>query len=211
MRDFELLVAELANDASAIEPAPHPFLLSLKLIGIAGVYLTIALALSGVRSDWVRAFGQPWFVAEIVALLMIFITASLSAALLSFPDLHQKRGLVFAPLWVFALFMIVVSLAWIADDPPAALPEHSFQCTSCIILVALLPTGWTFYTLRKLASTHHQWAGSVALLSAFSVGALWLRLQELNDSIVHVVEWHYLPILAFCLVGLWMGRWLLKW
>jgi hypothetical protein len=51
-------------------------------------------------------------------------------------------------------------------------------------------------------STHYRLAGSVALLSAFSVGALWLRLHEANDSIVHVIEWHYLPILAIGIAGL---------
>jgi hypothetical protein len=49
------------------------------------------------------------------------------------------------------------------------------------------------------------------VLSAFSVGALWLRLHELNDSISHVVTWHYLPMLAAGAIGLWLGRRLLKW
>jgi hypothetical protein len=65
--------------------------------------------------------------------------------------------------------------------------------------------------MRKYASTHSYWAGSIALLFAFSVGALWLRLHEINDSILHVVEWHYLPMLGFGLAGLWLGKTLLKW
>lgn len=211
MKDFEQLVAKLTDDASIVKPAPHPYLLSLRLIGAATMYLVVALAVSGVRPDWARAVGQPWFVTEIVALFMVFITASLSAALISFPDLHQKRRLVLAPLWMFAVFLVVILLAWLGENPLVALPEHSYQCTSCIFLVALLPAGWTFFTMRKLASTHYRWAGSIAILSAFSVGALWLRLQEVNDSIVHVVEWHYLPMLAFGVVGLWVGKWLLKW
>ena len=211
MKDFDLLIAQLADDAPMIEPAPHPYLLSLKWIGAATLYLAISLAVSGVRPDWRQAFGHPWFVAEVVTLLMLFIATSLSAALLSFPDLHQKRAMVFFPLWLFGLFLVVLSFAWSADNPPAALPEHSFQCTLCIFFVALLPTGWTFYAMRKFASTHYQWAGSIAILSAFSVGALWLRLQEVNDSIVHVIEWHYVPMLAIGVVGLWLGKWLLKW
>jgi len=65
--------------------------------------------------------------------------------------------------------------------------------------------------MRKYASTHYRLAGSVALLSAFSVGAMWLRLHEVNDSIAHVIEWHYLPMLAIGLIGLWLGRVVLKW
>jgi hypothetical protein len=185
--------------------------LSLKLIGAATVYLAVSLAISGFRPDWIQAFGQPWFIAEIVTLFMIFVTASLSTALLSFPDLYQKRGLVFLPLVMFALFLVVMLFAWCAQSPAVLLPAHTIECTSCIVLIALLPTAWTFYLMRNYASTHAGWAGGVAVLAAFSVGALWLRLQESNDSLVHVFEWHYLPMLAFSVIGLWMGRWALKW
>ncbi len=211
MKDFDQLIAQLADDAPTIKPAPHPYSLSLKWIGAATLYIAVSLTVSGVRPDWRQAFTQPWFVAEVATLLVLFIATSLSAALLSFPDLHQKRTLAFAPLWILGLFLVLMLLSWSADNPPAALPEHSFQCTLCIILVALLPTGWTFYAMRNFASTHYRWAGSIAILSAFSVGALWLRLQEVNDSIVHVIEWHYLPMLAVGVVGLWLGKWLLKW
>ncbi|MDD5249810.1 MAG: DUF1109 domain-containing protein [Rhodocyclaceae bacterium] len=210
-KDLEQLVAELAAEAARVAPAPHPYRLGLQLIGAAAAYLAAALALSGVRADWAQALAQPWFVAEIAALLLLCVTTSCSAALLAFPDLHQKRALAFAPLWAFALFLLVMLCAWRADSPPAPLPAHSFECTLSITLLALLPAAWTFRWLRRCASTHQRWAGSVAVLSAFSVGALWLRLHEVNDSIVHVVAWHYLPLLAFAVVGLWSGRRLLKW
>lgn len=211
MKDIEQLVAELAHDAAVVQPAQHPYVLGLKWIGAAAVYLAVALAVSGLRPDLAHALQQPWYIAEVVALLLIFIATSFSAALLAFPDLHQKRKLAFAPVAMFALFLLVLLLAWHADNPPAPLPEHSFQCTISIILVSLLPMVWTLYAMRKFASTHYHLAGAIALLSAFSVGALWLRLHEVNDSIVHVVEWHYLPMLACGLVGLGLGRLLLKW
>lgn len=212
MKDIEQLVAELAHDAAAaVQPAPHPYVLSLKWIGAAAVYLAVSLAVSGLRPDLAHALQQPWYIAEVVALLLIFIATSFSAALLAFPDLHQKRKLAFAPVAMFALFLLVLLFAWHADNPPAPLPEHSFQCTISIILVSLLPMVWTLYAMRKFASTHYHLAGAIALLSAFSVGALWLRLHEVNDSIVHVVEWHYLPMLAVGLIGLWLGKLLLKW
>jgi len=211
MKDFEQLVAELADGAARVKPAPHPYQLSLKWIGAGAVYLGITLAVTGLRFDLARAFAHPLFIAEIVALLLIFIATSLSAALLAFPDLHQKRGFAFTPAVMFLLFLLVILFAWHADNPPAPLPVHSFECTFSITLVSLLPAVWTFYAMRKYASTYYYWAGSIALLSAFSVGALWLRLHEVNDSILHVVEWHYLPMIAASILGLWLGKVLLKW
>lgn len=211
MANIDDLVAELAQLAGAVKPAPHPYRLSLQWTGAAVVYLALSLALSGVRPDLAEKLHDIGFAAEIVSLLAVFIVTSLSAALLAFPDLYQKRYLAFAPILPFTLFLVVMLLAWQADSPPAPLPVHSFECTVGITLMALLPAAWTFYSMRKYASTHYRLAGSVALLSAFSVGALWLRLHEANDSVVHVLEWHYLPMLAIGLLGLWLGKVLLKW
>jgi hypothetical protein len=77
--------------------------------------------------------------------------------------------------------------------------------------MTLLPSAWTFFSMRQFASTHYRVAGSVVLLSAFSVGALWLRLHEQTDSIIHLIEWHYLPMIAVGLIGLLLGKMLLRW
>ena len=148
---------------------------------------------------------------KIVVLFAIFIATSFSAALLSFPDLHQMRRVAFTPALMFALFLLIIFFSWSSDNLPAAPPSHTYECTICIILIALLPAAWTFFEMRKNASTHYCLAGGIALLSALSIGALWLRLYELNDSIAHVIQWHYLPMIGFGIVGMWLGKVILKW
>lgn len=209
--DIDRLIENLADEAVVVKPAPHPVKLSMRWLGAAAVYLAIALAFGGVRPDLIQQLHEPWFVAELVTLIGITIATSFSAALLAFPDLHQRRRWVALPAWLFGQFIVVIYCAWRVDHPPAPLPEHTFECTLSIALLMLLPAIWTFYMLRRFASTHYRLAGSIALLFAFSVGALWLRLYEINDSINHVIQWHYLPMLGIGLLGLWLGRVLLKW
>ncbi|BAN36397.1 hypothetical protein SCD_n02596 [Sulfuricella denitrificans skB26] len=211
MVNIEELVESLARDAAPVKPAPHPFMLSLRWVAGAVVYLVASLWISGLRPDLMQKLDEPWFVAELASLVLIFIATSLSAAVLVFPDLHQMRKAAWAPVGLFAIFVIVLFFSWRADVPPAPLPMHSFECTVSITLFALLPAAWTFFSMRQFASTHSRWAGSVALLFAFSVGALWLLLHELNNSIIHVIQWHYLPMLGIGLVGWWLGRRFLKW
>ena len=211
MEDIEALIARLAQDTAAMQPAPHPFVLSLKWMGWAAAYLLLSFMFSGHRPDLMSKLHEPLFFAEIAALVGIFVATTLSASLLSFPDMHQMPKLVLAPAIAFALFVLVLFLAWQAENPLTPLPVHSFECTVSITLFSLFPAGWTFYAMRKFASTHYRWAGGIALLSAFSIGALWLRLHEINDSIMHVVEWHYLPMIFFGMSGLWIGKKLLKW
>lgn len=211
MGNIDELIDKLAQDSATVKPAHHPYMLSLEWMGWAVAYLIVALMLSGVRPDLATKLHEPWFVAEIAALACIFVATSLSASLLSFPDIHQLRRLAFAPVITFALFVAVMFLAWQADNPPAPLPMHNFRCTMGITLLSLLPAAWMFYVMRKFASTHYHLAGCCALLFAFSIGAIWLRLYEANNSIMHVIEWHYLPMIAFGMAGLWLGRVILKW
>lgn len=211
MADIQDLIENLAEDAVAVKPVPHPFMLGAKWMGMDVVYFAVSLAVTGLRPDWAAAFHNPWFAAEIAALLLVLIATVLSSALLSFPDMHQMKRMAYAPLAAFLLFALVLFFAWRADNPPAPLPVHSYQCTLSILLMTLLPALWTFYFMRHHASTHCGASGSVALLSAFSAGALWLRLYEVNDSIAHVIEWHYLPMLAIGMLGMHLGRRILKW
>lgn len=209
MENIEQLVDALSKEASAIKRAPHPFVLCLKWLGGALAYLAIALAVSGVRPDLLMQ--QPLFVAEIAVLIGLLAATALSAALLAFPDLYQKRMLATAPVWLSALLAAVMSFAWLADEPPAPLPVHSFECTLSILACSLLPCAGIFHVMRRYAGTHPRHSGIVAVLFAFSTGALWLRLYEINDSIIHVIEWHYLPMIFTGWLGWKIGRHLLRW
>ena len=211
MENIDELIDKLARDAAPVKPAHHPFMLSIEWMVAAMLYLAAAMMISGVRHDLLLKLHDPWFAGEIAALTSVFISTSLSAALLSYPDLHQKHRLAFAPVVSFAIFILVMLFAWHADSPPAPLPVHSFECTLSITLLSVLPAVWIFFVMRKFASTHSHWAGGIAFLFAFSIGALWLRLYEQNDSITHVIEWHYLPMIIFGLIGMWLGKALLKW
>jgi len=211
MNNIEQLIAGLSKDAQAVKPAPRPWLLGLKWIAVAAAYIIAALAISGLRPDWALQLHKPWFAAEVALLLGILISTAYSAAILSFPDLHQQRRAAFAPVWIFALFALVLLFSWLADNPPSPLPVHSFECTISIFIFSLLPSAGIFYAMRQFASTHLRLSGIVAVLFAFSTGALWLRLHEQTDSIVHLAEWHYLPMIAVAGLGWLLGKVLLKW
>lgn len=211
MDNIEQLVVSLSKDVAALKPAAHPLRLGLKWIAVALAYLLVALLISGVRADWMLQLHKSWFLIEVASLFGILISTAFSAAILSFPDLHRHSRSALTPVWAFALFVLVMGFSWVSDDPPAPLPLHSFQCTLSILSLSLLPSVAIFYAMRQFASTHLRLAGIVAVLFAFSTGALWLRLHEQTDSIIHLVEWHYLPMIAVAVSGWWLGKRLLRW
>lgn len=211
MEKIDQLVASLSRRAAPVKPAAHPLRLGLRWLLLAFAYLLVSLLISGVRADLLHQLQQPLFAAEVILLLVLLVSTAFSAAVLSFPDLHQQPRIAYAPAAVMALFVLIMLLAWHNDNPPAPLPQHSFECTLSILLLSFLPSVAIFYAVSRFASTHQRASGSMAMLFAFSIGALWLRLYEATDSIIHLIEWHYLPMLAVGVAGLWLGRVLLKW
>ena len=213
MDNIENLVLSLSKEAGQVQPAPQPLLLSLKWIACALAYIIIALMVSGSRPDLLQQLQQPLFVAELIVLFGLLVTAALSTAVLAFPDLHQQRAQAFFPLWMIMLLVLVLAIAWLTHThtPKPALHTHSVQCTLALLLFSLLPSVAIFYAVRRLACTRPQQAGSMALLFAFSTGALWLRLYEANDSISHIIGWHYLPMIGVGVFGWAIGKSLLKW
>lgn len=211
MANTEELIKALAQDGAPVKPASHPFVQCAKWMAGGAVYAALSVMYLGLRPDIMLKLHSPLFVAELGLLAGIIVATLLSAALLAFPDMHQKRGVAFAPVLALVLFVLAIFLAWHADSPPSALPEHNVECLLCIASLALLPAAWMLYSMRKFASTHPYLAGGIALLCAFSIGALALRLSEQTDSMVHVVQWHYLPMIGVGIVGLWLGRVFLKW
>jgi len=99
-------------------------------------------------------------------------------------------------------------------DVRMVMPEisaHGMECALCIASVALVPSGLVFGLLRKGTTVRQLQAGSFAVLAASAIGGLTLRLAEANDSILHLVQWHYVPTLLFAGLGAMLGKYLLKW
>jgi len=211
MDRIDELADALANEATPVSRAPRPLWLASLWFGAVALYLLLALLLAGLRPDWALKLGDLHFLAELATLTAVLAASSYSAALLAYPDLHQQRRPALPLLLAAGLFLVALSLSWLDDSPPAPLPLHSIECSLLIAFFALLPALGLMLALRRFASTHPGLAGGASLLFAFTGGALWLRLFELNDSIPHVLLWHYLPLLAAGLLGVWLGRLLLKW
>jgi len=120
------------------------------------------------------------------------------------------------PYAVFTLLVAMVGFQlMMPTDTLMVMPEevgaHPMECTICIASVALIPSALIFSLLRNGASIHPFQAGSFAVLASSAIGCLTLRLSEANDSIIHLVQWHYVPTLFFAALGALAGKWLLKW
>lgn len=204
------LIASLAEGSAAVAPVKLRVVYGRWLAGFAA-YMAALVALTGVSPELATALDRPFFVMEITLLLALSASTVFSACLLSFPDRHQYSIGLWLPVPLLLAFMAVMALSWMHN--PSDLPAHhpGLECLACISLYALIPGAWLLWRMRQLASTHPALAGAAAITASFCMGALPLRLLEANESTIHVMQGHYLPLLAAAFIGCGLGKWLLKW
>jgi hypothetical protein len=211
MEKTDALIASLVQTAMPAKRTAHPgTMFAWWLVGCLA-YIVLVLCFMGVRDDIAAKLHAPEFIGELAILLCIMMSAALSAVVLSFPDMFQKRWFAYSPLAPLAAFIGMLGYQWMNEPVTTIAPPSGEECLLCITLLSLLPGACLLYMLRKLAGVHYYVSGAIALIAASSVGCITLRLSEKTDSMHHLVEWHYMPMIGFGIIGVLLGRNLLKW
>lgn len=210
------LIASLTTEAKAQEKLQKPAYWCMRLVAICVLYTFATQLCLGLRPDLAVQFTRPFFVAEIALLLALFLTSAIAAVLSMYPDAYQKRQLLKLPyVALLAVFALMSFQILMPHDTRMVMPVgphvHTLECALCISSVALIPSALIFAIIHKGASVRPFQAGTFAALAATAIGSLTLRFAEENDSIEHLVTWHYIPTLLFAGVGALVGRWLLEW
>jgi hypothetical protein len=210
MDKTEQLIGSLSREAPMRGATRYGIMLTAWIVGMALYLALLVLMVFKPRPDLMEKLAQPLFTAEIGTLGLLALASARSAVSLSFPDIAQKNNITALPALAASLFILVLLLEYRADLPPAPMPGHGMECCMAITFAALPLAALMFMRIRRMAPLLGLWAGCTALLAAFSLSALALRLSEPTDSIRHLVEMHYLPMIAVAIIGLMLGKKLLK-
>lgn len=210
MINTEKLIEGLSKEKVDCKPKVTPARIFWKWLLVSLIYVAVILCIFGFRDDLGDKMREGLFLAEIFTLSAITISMAFAAAIYSFPDLYQsKYALYIPPIALFSFILTIILVYLEKSDIP--LPAHSFVCFFCITMFSIVPAAWLFVLLHRQATVHPKMAGFTALMAACSIGALTLRLSEKTDSIDHIIFWHYLPMVGYSLIGMWLGKKNLKW
>lgn len=214
MADVEGLICKLAKEASPVAPLSDPSALSMRVYGVLIAYALVVLAILGIRPDIAVQLQRPFYAAEIAILLGIMLSGARAAIYLASPDLWQRPQVLRVPLYMAAgLIALLTVQFFLPSDARMVFPidAEPMECALCIGAAAIIPSALLFVFLRKGASVRPLIAGTCAVLAAASAGSIALRLAEANDALMHLTLWHYLPTLAFAVIGALTGKYCLKW
>lgn len=215
MTDTETLIDRLSDDINLKTELRSPAYWGRRLVTVLTIYGVGVQAISGLRPDLFAQFTRPLFAAELLLLLALLLTSVLACVFSMSPDAYQKPRYLNAPYVVFGLFAVLVGVQlFLPPGIGAVIPPpggHGVECTISIASIALIPSTLIFVLMRRGATVLQARAGTFAVLSASAVGCLTLRLAEANDSLPHLICWHYLPTVLFAAIGAYVGKLLLKW
>ena len=196
-------------------PLKHPLFQALLWMSGLLMYLLVFIYFDGFRPNLMEKLQNPGFIFELLVLCLLGGTASLAAFCLSRPDSFQMPWVKYLPL---TLVFVWALTAFIGAGDEIAIRNllHSmtlgqFDCPYHILLFSCVPGIVIFVLIRMGAAIHYYWAGFMATLSVTSLAYLFMRLVEDNDNPAHLIVWHALPIILMCLIGMYAGRYALKW
>lgn len=210
------LIEKLSQEATQKQVFHAPAWWAIRLLCILAFYGLAAQFFLGIRPDIILQLARLYFALEITLLSGITISAALASVFTMYPDMYQKPWMLKVPYLLFGVLILLISyqLAFASNDIRMVIPPpggHAMECALCIGAVALIPSALIFGLLRKGASVTPLNAGFFAVLAATGIGCLTLRIAEANDSLMHLVTWHYLPTFIFASLGAIAAKWLLKW
>jgi hypothetical protein len=218
MMDTDNLIANLSAQAKPTKKIRKPSYWVVRLLVLLAIYTVGCQLFLGFRADLMVQFARPLFVLEILLLSLLLLSSTFASVLSMYPDAHQKHQFLKIPYVIFTILVMLMGIQFFMPlDTRMVMSsaglngDHAMECAICIASIALIPSALIFALLRQGASVRQLQAGSFAVLAASSIGCLTIRLSEANDSIMHLVQWHYIPTLFFAALGAMAGKWLLKW
>ncbi len=212
--DTDQLIDQLASEGPQ-KPLPRPMKQVLFWLAGTFVWLGATAWYSGFRSDLLGKLVDPLYITELGLLFGMAFSSAIAALCLSRPDGYQKPWVKYIP-FAFILPWAAAAFSGATGDITFTSICHSmtlgqFDCPWHILLFSAPPGVVMFLIIKRGAPIQCYWAGSMATWSVTSFGYLCMRLVEQNDNPAHLIVWHALPIVLICMMGMMLGKILLRW
>lgn len=213
----ERLISRLVADLRPITTLHPP--VSRCILWCTGALILVCVVvhyLGGLRPDIHLIWYNPSFVFDTILLLMACITASLAAFSLAIPDTTVRFSIKLLLVVATMSLLVLCSRAFFMSDVFAEMRMGDFDagshhCLMDLTIMLLAPLFSVFFMLRRGATTFQLLPGYAATLAAASGAALGMRFFCPLDGGIHLLIWHFSPVVTYAVGGAVIGQKFLKW
>lgn len=174
----------------------------------AGFFSLLAgVALVGVRTDLFSALQSPAFYIETFLLIALAFFSTATSLQMAVPHFSKTRSV---PLVLVTLAAWILYAVYKLLTVPFLPLDNGTRCLSQIVLGSLIPAAFIFFIAFKGAALKRARLGASVLIAAAAYGALMAEFSCAVCDPLHFLTWHVIPVIGLCLLGLWVGRLVLR-
>jgi hypothetical protein len=214
-KNTETLIEELSGRQTKVRAIGSPLWLMARWGLFTFLYACVLIYFIGFRFDIGTQLVNPLFLIENGLALLTVLTSATVAAYFFFPDCYRHYSMRWMPLLFFGAFnlYLLLQLVFPADFYQGAPGGGllTFECTEDMAVFSLFPIIAMVYILRKGAPTQSRWAILHASIASVCTAYIMLRVIEPDDRIIHILSWHYTPMIAIIFISLVLGKKILRW
>lgn len=204
----ETLIHELAKQGQPVKRVGPPIARFFRWAAVAVLCVAVGVAVFGFRADLEYTSRSPMFLLQAALTLALGALSGLSAFILSVPD-KAKPWLNIVPGTTLLLWLVVLVRALLSGENVQA--GLGVACVRDILALGLPPGVLLYLMLKKAAPLNVGRVGVLAALGVAALGALGTQFICRNDDPLHILVWHYVPVLVLGGIGILLGRLLLRW
>lgn len=203
---------EFSKDHVAFETIESSSLYLIKWLSFSLMVAVVTYALLPAREDAVLHFSNYGYHAENILWFILSALGATGIYYSSFPQNNSK--LLIAPL-IFVVVTLSMMTAGHSDLDSLGLNGEMDlwrgRCGFLISGVAFLHGSLMFKWAKRGAAAHPLMTGMWIGLSAASLGCLIMQFVCAHDNTLHLLLWHFAPLLTICTLGSFVAKKMLRW
>jgi hypothetical protein len=160
--------------------------------------------LLGLRPDLMQIVHRGYSSMQVCLLTLVAVVSGWAVLALGVPGRAQSplsRWLPVTALMAWILVILTSSLA-------SGMGQCGFSpgCLGSIALVGAIPAAFLYWLCRRSLPLRPLWMGVLLMGAAAAAGALGAQFSCSNESPLHLLVWHVLPVVALGATGMLVGR-----
>jgi len=191
---------------------PSPTKVICIWIAAITTYIAMVLGYASLKSNILQRITTVFVGPQFITLVALIVVSAIAASYLALPDDNQKPYVRAMPLIGIGLLITILTKQLIVTLPSAlvgCVSSAQLSCSVEILLFSIPPAAWMFWTIQKAAPIRYYWAAAMAGISSGSIGYLILLIIENSTSAIHLLIFHFLPVVGILITAILSGKWLL--
>lgn len=202
------VVSTLVRDLKPVAPLPAPGVRAWYWSLVASVSGGLAVAVFGLRPDIAGAAGTISFQAHTMFLVLATVLASGAALALAIPGERLSRVRRSAPIAAavaWAAWLLAELAGAVGGSSAAWAIDSGWGCVAKAITMAAIPGAALLIMIARGAPVDARQALMFAALAAAGVGGLGVEFTCPKTAAMHLLVWHFGPVLVLPVVAALAG------